>query len=602
MITETQSLVLDAENPWPGLLSFPEEAEPFFHGRDTERDELLRLIRRETLTLLYGQSGLGKSSLIMAGVAPQLRRENMLPVYVRLDHDESSPILTEQLKAKLVASCLEQNVEAPEVRAEETLWELLHRTGGEFWSARNHPVTPVFILDQFEEVFTLGRGSAARDQRSEQFLRDLGCLIDNRPSDELQRRIESNPDLATEYTFARTGCKIVLSLREDFLPELEQLTQHTRSTLQNRLRLMRMSGEQALEAVLHTGGHLIDAAVAPAIVRFLARAVSGEAENGAGSLGSIEIEPALLSVFCRELNERRKALRMPTINTDLLRGSQEEILANFYGASFRDLPNGMRVFVEEKLVTEAGYRDSRALEEAVRQPGVTLDGINVLVNRRLLRREERFGTARIELTHDVLTKIVRESRDRRRLAEAEAEQRAREQQEHAVLQARMAQARKQKRLYAGFALVSLILAVFAVYSAFVAGDNARAAVAARSAVVKTNTELTARSLELDRANATMRRQNEDLNSALAKANAAKDTADLRAREAMVEAERADDFKRVIANVRAGEAAMLCVALRELSTQQPVDSLMVARIHDTIERLMGRALDCAVHRTVAGSPR
>ena len=38
--------------------------------------ELLRLIKREPLTVLFGQSGLGKSSLLQAGVFPRLRAAN----------------------------------------------------------------------------------------------------------------------------------------------------------------------------------------------------------------------------------------------------------------------------------------------------------------------------------------------------------------------------------------------------------------------------------------------------------------------------------------------------------------------------------------------
>ena len=62
---------IDAERPWPGLLPFTEDARMFFHGREAETDELFRLIEREPLTVLFGQSGLGKSSLLNAGVFPQ---------------------------------------------------------------------------------------------------------------------------------------------------------------------------------------------------------------------------------------------------------------------------------------------------------------------------------------------------------------------------------------------------------------------------------------------------------------------------------------------------------------------------------------------------
>ncbi|MBI3068004.1 MAG: hypothetical protein HYY79_03740, partial [Betaproteobacteria bacterium] len=63
MSPEIERHIIDADNPWPGLMPFTEDAQRFFHGRDSETAELSRLIRRATLTVLFGQSGLGKSSL-----------------------------------------------------------------------------------------------------------------------------------------------------------------------------------------------------------------------------------------------------------------------------------------------------------------------------------------------------------------------------------------------------------------------------------------------------------------------------------------------------------------------------------------------------------
>ena len=76
---------LDTENPWPGLMPFTEATQAYFHGRDAEAAELLRRVRRERLTILFGQSGLGKTSLLCAGLFPRLRAADFLPVYIRLD-------------------------------------------------------------------------------------------------------------------------------------------------------------------------------------------------------------------------------------------------------------------------------------------------------------------------------------------------------------------------------------------------------------------------------------------------------------------------------------------------------------------------------------
>src|SRR5262245_31603061 len=64
---------VDFENPWPGLATFREVDREFFRGRRSEADALFRIVMRERLTVLFGLSGLGKSSLLQAGLFPLLR-------------------------------------------------------------------------------------------------------------------------------------------------------------------------------------------------------------------------------------------------------------------------------------------------------------------------------------------------------------------------------------------------------------------------------------------------------------------------------------------------------------------------------------------------
>src|SRR6185436_6798439 len=104
-MVELQRQVLSPDNPWPGLDPFDETDREYFHGRAVEAGELLRLVRREPLTVVFGRSGLGKTSLLKAGLFPLLRGEDCLPVYVRLDHGEGAPALREQIFRELQAAC-----------------------------------------------------------------------------------------------------------------------------------------------------------------------------------------------------------------------------------------------------------------------------------------------------------------------------------------------------------------------------------------------------------------------------------------------------------------------------------------------------------------
>lgn len=75
-------------------------------------------------TVLFGQSGLGKSSLLQAGVFPVLREADFLPLYLRLDHDPSLPPLADQVKAALVEAFKAAGADAPAPRPDESLWSI----------------------------------------------------------------------------------------------------------------------------------------------------------------------------------------------------------------------------------------------------------------------------------------------------------------------------------------------------------------------------------------------------------------------------------------------------------------------------------------------
>src|SRR5437868_11719343 len=76
-------------NPYPGLASFADRMEDrtLFFGREKESRSLLEMVLAENLVLLFARSGIGKTSLINAGILEELRKNSFFPVVVRLTHD-----------------------------------------------------------------------------------------------------------------------------------------------------------------------------------------------------------------------------------------------------------------------------------------------------------------------------------------------------------------------------------------------------------------------------------------------------------------------------------------------------------------------------------
>jgi tetratricopeptide (TPR) repeat protein len=443
---------VDAQHPWLGLDSFTEETRAYFYGRDEEVAELARRVQRKLLTILFGQSGLGKTSILRAGIVPRLRPLGYCPVYVRIDYSQQAPAPSEQIKEAIFRATQASGTwTQPGVAvAGESLWEFLHHRDDVLRDASGKPLIPLLIFDQFEEIFTLAQTDDFGRKRAAQFVEDLADLVENRAPKALEARIEQDETAAERFDFTRGDYRILIALREDYLAHLEAFKGVMPSITQNRMRLARMTGEQALDAVLKPGGKLVNEEVAEAIVRFVA---------GGSELRNAEVEPSLLSLICRELNNARISQGRSEISTDVLAGSRETILSEFYERALADQPAGVRKFIEDEMLTESGFRESLAeerVQKAFAGARAAPEALAALVNRRLLRVEERLDLRRVELTHDVLCPVVLASREVRleREARDEAERKlaAQRERERATRKALI----RARQIAAGCAVLAII--------------------------------------------------------------------------------------------------------------------------------------------------
>ena len=145
-------------NPWKGLDSYNETDR--LYGRDEEIEVLFSRIEYNVQTVVYSSSGIGKSSLIRAGIFPKARQAGMLPVSIRLQHSASknehhTPYI-DQVKNAVDEQLSQHNGWKEEVMPhkndhEETLWEYLHRF--RFYvdtDGNRKQVTPLLVFDQFD--------------------------------------------------------------------------------------------------------------------------------------------------------------------------------------------------------------------------------------------------------------------------------------------------------------------------------------------------------------------------------------------------------------------------------------------------------------------
>jgi class 3 adenylate cyclase len=147
-----------ADNPYKGLRAFGEADAEDFYGRDSLVAELVAAVGEHRLVAVVGPSGIGKSSVVKAGLIPALRG-GALP-------GSGSWVISDLFPGsypfeELAAALLRVAVERPDDLVEELARDEL---GMRRVAKRILPpeTEAVLVVDQFEELFTLDdRGGRA---------------------------------------------------------------------------------------------------------------------------------------------------------------------------------------------------------------------------------------------------------------------------------------------------------------------------------------------------------------------------------------------------------------------------------------------------------
>lgn len=410
---------------WIGLESYNEEDATLFFGRNTEIEELSNSIFHNNQTIIYGPSGVGKSSIIKAGVIRTARQNNFLPVYIRLSFNEG----TDNSYTNQIINAVKKEAKKNDVEIEPlidyvdpkmiSLWEFFHCN--KFVNIYDLPVIPLMIIDQFEEIFTLSNNKIETDR----FFKDISELCDNITPDYIKNYlIESNKYIKYPDNI---DIRLVISLREDFLARLEEQAADIPALRRNRFSLQSINGKQAMEIITMPEPGLVSEDVAISIIR----AVTGNSDVSKERLKDIEVEPSLLSLFCSELDMKRVNRGEKVISQELVDEAGKYIINDFYAEKISHISSDAVEFLESKLLTKNGYRNSEPLEDALSDPkGLTKEEYDFLSLNRILRTEKRNGVKRIEFTHDVLCKAARDYREKQKLILEQEEEMRRQEEEH----------------------------------------------------------------------------------------------------------------------------------------------------------------------------
>jgi WD40 repeat protein len=396
---------VDLSSPYKGLAAF-EDTELdalLFFGRGRDTDMIAANLMASRFTVLYGPLGVGKSSVLRAGVVRKLRAVA----------SDASVVVSEswagESEAELIRSVAETlGVRPPDAGASlsEALAEMTSRQGGELY----------LIFDQFEELFVY--------PRAENFAAALADVV--------------------RAPYLRVN--VLLALREDALSELDVFTGRIPNVFGNHLALEPLDRAAARDAILgplSRYNELADHRVE--IEPELAEAVLDEVELGrvrldgplgAPSNGGIpRIEAPYLQLVMQALWDAENAagsnaLRLETFHS---LGGAEAIVRDHLDDAMTSLSESDRDVAARMfnhLVTPSGTKISHGIDDLAEYAGVSQEDMAPVVGALGEHRILRPVDGRWEIFHDVLADPVLAWRARHEAEEALEREREEAQRRH----------------------------------------------------------------------------------------------------------------------------------------------------------------------------
>ncbi len=412
------------EQKYLGITPYDEDGSFVFVGRSDETRSLYNRIIRNDYTVYYAASGEGKSSLIRAGLLPILRRRGFFPVYIVFEDKEFNKSSFEDI----IKSRIKEEANKHNVRYEQSSWSL-NRFNQEasaalennlWWKLRNYcfkrgelELQPLFIFDQFEEVFT-----KADYEWTDSFFSWLEEISTDYLPESLHALVkELNIDVPTQKNY-----KALFSFRTEYLGDLDYwcVEKHFLPSMQeNRICLKPLTPKGAREVITLNEESL---------GIYADQIIIGCADSKIKTINENQpcVYALILSVVCRTLSELPEGDRDSLLNN--LRSDQDgtinDILLRFYKERLKaiglDYVRDEKIIesIENALVDEKGKRSRRDTDENSMQPiakWVELMSDKDVSLIKVIGRKEVEGEAvkTVEFPHDRLCQAIDSSRKER---------------------------------------------------------------------------------------------------------------------------------------------------------------------------------------------
>ncbi len=457
---------------YPGIQPFNSSEGNQFFGRDHDIESLYKLISLENLVILFGKSGNGKSSLLNAGVLPKLEEQNLV-IPIRFNacipgKESTTPL--ESAKEKLLKFAEPDNFIynklIPFVDIHENLlWFFCKNI-----QLQNEKVNSIILVfDQFEELF-----SYPEDQVNS-FKQEIADLIYLKIPQELRNKVreclEKDRNYLSkeenQYLNNALNIKILISIRQDKISGLNQMTDVIPTILNKCFELKPLTEEQAKEAIIRPS-RINDMLFISEPFEFSYSAVE-KIITELSNKRKQPIETFQLQIVCKfseNIIINNEGKNNITAN-DL--GDIKDIHKRFYDNLIIELDISdsqrkmLRKLLEEQFIYEQDKRRLQVFRGKVLSE-ISEDTLIKVEKTHLIRSEPYQDSFTYELSHDTLVEPILEScRFRREKEIREQEEMQREQEIKAINE----KSRKQRKLIASIsiaAIFALALAAFGIFN------------------------------------------------------------------------------------------------------------------------------------------
>ena len=411
-------------NPWLGLESYQENQ--IIYGRNEEIEDLSQRVLNDFDTIVYGKSGIGKTSIINAGVLPIVRKNGFVPIVLRLDHSNKKKYISQIKEAigkdvEIIETASAKNVD------KELLWEFFHRHK---FLVDGERVKLMLVFDQFEEMFTLQQTAIIRNEFFKEFAdvlnnampKDLAFNSEDSNTEDVQSDIQVEGFASMVNVFDNVNYGIVCPetqyvndnnihfifiLREDFLSEFEFYTTKIPSLKLHRFALRPLNEEQAAEIITKPRPGFISIDVAHLIIE----TITGRSDFSLGNEPEIEVDAAVLSLFLSRIYQKLGD-NDDVISAQIVKQFGSNIIKDFYLESIESLSDAEIYLLEDKLLTSNNHRNNISYSDFCRY--INKNKIDSLIHNKKLLRTFNYGNdIRIEFIHDILCPIIKEIKDDR---------------------------------------------------------------------------------------------------------------------------------------------------------------------------------------------